>query len=1343
MTTCPSRTSRNKASASFAPTASVRACLYRQRKRCEQAGLAFLARVVEEAVCIRAHTGEVAAADFKTIRAWDGSQDRAFEELCYQLRDATPAGARLIKTGDPDGGLEWYVRHRNGVEWGWQAKYSFDIDTLLGLMEKSLKTVVAKRPECRKLTFCIPFDLPDAPGGNERKSARQKFDDRKQSWRRRIAGATRVTIELISAGGLLERLTRHPNERGITWFFWDREVFSPDWLARRLAVTVTAAGERYSPQLHLDLPVAFSFEGLAESAMFWNRYRERRANVIVAAGAIDPRRFTGIGVTPNVTRVRARASDWEQHVPDLVRRPQRLSRRELLELSRGLRDEAREAYPERPPPRGEMQSKKQEMLDEQRRWLAHYLSRLLGALGEFIALLESGAAEAAERGALLLTGEAGQGKTHLLCDVGERAVKAGSPAIVLLGGRLSGRRFWSDCAEQLTLPQIGGEALLGGMRAAAEASNAPFLLLVDALNESAEPSGWREELPGILAELDNDPWISLGVSVRSPFLPVVLPPAGLGDRVAEVEHPGFAGRELEATERFFDAFGLEQPRVPLLTPEFTNPLFLKLYCEGLKGLGLTAPPAGEAHISDVFTRHLEWKARRIATTLALDPADRAVERAIDRFSEELAARNSEHMPRTEAAALVNAFAPALHEWPRTLFGQLLGEGLLAQDIAWSSHSDEPSEVVRFVYQRFADYRIAGALLEPFPSEAAFRAALETGRALRERIYSAPAGWVEALSVLVPERLGVELLDATNWRFRPAYVREGWERALIRSIVARRPEAMSDRARELLVDIERKSIYLRDEVLQAILSVAPLPDHPLNADHLHRVLLANVMPNRDASWGRRIYYAFGDEGPLDRLIRWAARGPYSGSPDEVLRLAGTVIAWTFTSPNRFMRDYATKALRQLLDTRCAVLTELLRQFATCDDIYVIERLAVVAHGSLLTAGDQDPDGALTLGRATRDYFLHQETTPNVLVRDAVRGCFEWAMRRGLIEQSEYDEVSPPYGSAPPEKPRTKKQLERAYDRNKRDRKGNYIPSPYGRLFFSLFDMGDFARYEVESTLNHFTDLPLSKPIPKPRQRKPSQAKLEAFIASLLPAVQAAPDVETLVAGLTQAQRREMLAIIDPPTTTPLSRTRRYPAGLGQRWIFERVLSLGWTPERFAEFENTYLREGAGRESHKPERFGKKYQWIALRELVARVADNFHMREEWADETATMKAPGSSTGATSIRPSRHPRAAGTTRTMPFASGPHSRRTPPASGGIRAALAISRATHRWPATGHRTPTTSRPLRRLCDGPIRTAGSGSCFRATSTGTRSKLDVMTGGALDPAAISGAISTRGSSTPIS
>jgi hypothetical protein len=180
--------------------------------------------------------------NLRTIRSWDGSQSRAFEELCYQLRDPTPAGATLTKLGNPDAGYEWYVRFAsNGTEWGWQAKYSFDFETLRGQMEESLKTVIDKRPNCRRLTFCVPIDLPDARQENERKSARQKFEDWKLRVRERIEGASRIRIELWQEGDLLERLAA-PAHRGRMWFFWDdQEVFGPDWCRQRLEVTTKLA----------------------------------------------------------------------------------------------------------------------------------------------------------------------------------------------------------------------------------------------------------------------------------------------------------------------------------------------------------------------------------------------------------------------------------------------------------------------------------------------------------------------------------------------------------------------------------------------------------------------------------------------------------------------------------------------------------------------------------------------------------------------------------------------------------------------------------------------------------------------------------------------------------------------------------------------------------------------------------------------------------------------------------------------------------------------------------------------------------------------------------------------
>ena len=253
--------------------------------------------------------------DFKTLRHWDGSQHRAFEELCYQLRDRTLDASDLVKTGNPDAGLEWYVTRSGGAVWGWQAKYTFDIDTALDLMERSLKTVIRERPMCRRLTFCVPFDLPDVPGKRARKLARQKFEDRKESWRRRIAGANRVRIQLWSEGELLERLVGHPSQRGIERFFWDREVFSSDWCSTRVTAALDAAGGRYTPELHVDLPIAFSLGGLARSEAYWKKYRKLRGAVAVAAGRIRVSDYTGLGVAEDLRRLVRSSATWCRETP--------------------------------------------------------------------------------------------------------------------------------------------------------------------------------------------------------------------------------------------------------------------------------------------------------------------------------------------------------------------------------------------------------------------------------------------------------------------------------------------------------------------------------------------------------------------------------------------------------------------------------------------------------------------------------------------------------------------------------------------------------------------------------------------------------------------------------------------------------------------------------------------------------------------------------------------------------------------------------------------------------------------------------------------------------------------
>ena len=1097
----------------------------------------------------------VQGCDFKSLRQWNGSQYRAFEELCYQLRDPTPEGAELVKTGNPDGGLEWYVTLRGGVQCGWQAKYTFDIDTLLKLMEKSLRTVVEKRPMCQRLTFCIPFDLPDAPGTGKWKSARQKFEDRKKRWREYIPGAERVYIDLWSEGDLLQRLVGHQNQRGIEKFFWDIDVFSTDWCKQRLAISVETVGERYSPELHIDLPVAFAIEGLARSETYWQTFRARRSAVLKAANDVGVSRYTGIGVTQQLQCLAESLADWRGDVPSSIELPMRVDPLPLLDSTRAAMAATDGVYQH-----GASLRPKQTDASERRYSLQYHLNRLVAALQDFEDLVQSSATEAAGQGALLLTGEAGQGKTHLFCDAARRAVDAGRPAIVLFGGQFSGRHVWSEIADRLGLGQVGSEVLIGAMQAAAEASNAPFLLLIDALNDAENPGAWQNELPGLLAEVAQNPWISLGVSVRSTYREIVLPTEKTSS-IAELEHQGFSGRELEATERFFSVFGLEQPGIPLLALEFTNPLFLKLYCEGLKGMGLSSPPAGEAHVSDVFQRYLESKADGITKQLKLDPVARSVYSAIDAFCEALADANQDSLGQGRATNIINEFAVGRDQWPDTLLGQLLNEGVLTRDITWQPDATEPAHVIRFTYQRFADYRIGSALLKPLNCDPALlQESLADGEPLRKRLLEAPAGWTEALAVQMPEQFGVELLDAAPWQL-DSFKRRQWNEAFVRSIAARRPNAVTERTRRLLEEIQHRSPELKELVLETMLAVAPSPRHPLNADFLHERLKSLPMPDRDVAWSIPTYLAFDDgDGTLDRLIRWAALGPYPDCSDEIVELAAVPILWTFTSPNRRMRDYATKALSRLLSGHLSVLPSLIRRFDGVDDPYVIERLAVVTHGAVLHGGSAAKELAVVVAKELKRVAIAEARVPNIITRDAVRGTYEWCVKHKPLDNNTYREALPPYGAGPPETPRTKEQLEHEYD--SRGRSGSDITKSYGTLFSSLFGLADFSKYVIEPTLREFSRIPLSSD-------RPAHDAMEA-----------------------------------------------YPVELGSRWVFERVLSLGWTPEKFAEFDK---RLGFDSGPHKAERFGKKYQWIALRELIARIADNFHMTDRYDPRPVTYAGP----------------------------------------------------------------------------------------------------------------------------
>lgn len=1187
---------------------------------------------------------------FDAIRPWRGSTSRAFEELCYQLfkSDAPEGGA--VRTGNPDGGVEWYATLSDGTEWGWQAKHVHDVDSLLNGMTESVRAVVRDRPKLTKLTFLISSNLDTAVAGGRRKSQRQKYEDKVRSWRTAIDGAARLDFELIQESDILTRLGL-PEHQGRRWF-WFRDVeFTDAWLSERLREQIAAAGEKYRPDLQVDLPIEGDLAGVGFDATALDSLDRLRRGVVSEAGDLwlrnegsDELVKAYDAITAAAERVKAVASALYVE-PSTIESELSPVRRAFDELSRAVAAASDLEYAAEEEWRSQHPNQDhyavQSNTPQQAR--GYPCGRLLDRVTELERWLDSTEGQALQRGLYFLEGVAGSGKTHLLLEATHRALQAGRPAVFLSAARFGRSDLWAGLCDQLGLPPLGADVLLGAMDAAGEASaisGRRFVISIDALNETPDTQFWRTYLPALRAAVGRWPHVALVVSCRDTYIRIVREDAEQ-DRYVTRAHPGFAGHEVDATQKFFAFHGLEAPRIPLLVPEFSLPLFLKLFCEGLRDSGETAYGGHEGRVT-IFQRYLDSKLARITrrfrpqagTDYEHSVALRQVTAVLDALLDEFAETGHEGVSLTRAEELAAAaLGPAADE-TAVVLGAMQSEGVLNQELLFLDGGDT-EQGLRILFQALADYMILRRRLDRSAdplSDDGVHAWLHDGCSW---------GILEASSVVLPELYAVELPDLLGIKaeelgrpdIKDRDARRRYNRdqhitlSVVRSLPYRDAAAVTDRTVELLNESLR---FVRPEELFGVMfMIAPQPGNQLNGDRLHRHLAQFRMPDRDEYFGFPTYHELSEESsPAAVLARWASKGPYSDYDPDVIELASIPLIWLLLSPNRFMRDWITKALVQLLRGHIAVMERLVGRFWPIDDPYVVQRVLVIAYGALMRSDERQRDDARSLVDRVRELVFTKPVRADEILLDAARGIVEWGVANGLTPKSQLKSTRRPYGLKPPGPAASEEKLEEKYGWQE----GQPDEERYSSVLHSVLSHGDFGRYVVEPGIRMFSRHPLSKPYPEPEAEPDGgptivKSRWSKFVRSL------DPDQRQQLELLLEAESTEALIQLETIRSSfsdsltsvqsglywdSFKRRRRrrlrddsYPADRAKRWLFMRVLRLGWTPKQFGEQDRHLGRGGSGREAHKAERWGKKYQWMAYHELLARVADNFHTARRYSD------------------------------------------------------------------------------------------------------------------------------------
>ncbi|WP_221392061.1 ATP-binding protein [Dyadobacter sp. NIV53] len=204
---------------------------------------------------------------------------------------------------------------------------------------------------------------------------------------------------------------------------------------------------------------------------------------------------------------------------------------------------------------------------------------------------------------LLLTGEAGAGKSHLLGDIAlNRTRDHGQPFILLLGQNFKREKsIWENILALLDLSCTSSE-FLDTLNQIGQQIKQRVVIAIDAINEGPGRELWRESLAGFIFDVKQYKHVALVISIRNTYLNEIIPIDIRQDpTIVKVTHEGFRGNEYFALQAFCKYYGISQPNFPLLLPEYSNPLFLNLICQGIAVSENKSFPQGYHGISEIFS----------------------------------------------------------------------------------------------------------------------------------------------------------------------------------------------------------------------------------------------------------------------------------------------------------------------------------------------------------------------------------------------------------------------------------------------------------------------------------------------------------------------------------------------------------------------------------------------------------------------------------------------------------------------------------------------------------------------------------------------------------------------
>ena len=608
----------------------------------------------------------------------------------------------------------------------------------------------------------------------------------------------------------------------------------------------------------------------------------------------------------------------------------------------------------------------------------------------------------------MLTGIAGSGKTHGICDAAYYRFGEERLTCVSFGHMFRGEPDpWTRFLESLGLPiTLGMDGLLDALNTAAEASGSFLLLCIDAINETRPLRYWHDRLAAVVQAVQRRRYLRLCITCRTAFVPHCLPE---GHGLSVVEHQGFVGVERNACKAFFQHYNLEPPITPILQPELSNPLYLRLVCETIRARGLDRLPSGWLGLAPVIRAFLEEKERQFAGEYDTSGGANIVTGSLRAIARAIADSGDAALTWSRAQQVISQARPQANNLP--VLEWLVRADLLIEDALDTGDPLGDESVVRPAFERLGDFLIAEEILgrmTPTNLDTVCQPGGQLHSLLSDpEVIGQNSGVVSALSILIPERMpGTELPHLIgNETVRAAVLK-----IAVQSFPWRDPASFSLASGSLVLE----ALGMRDlswDALDAVLSVAWRPS-AIDALWLDGLLKRKPLARRDAVWCGFLHDRYESVGPVRRLIDAAFELPLDQVEADIAERWATILLWFTAAADRRVKDRATRAVVAVLVARSEVIPSVLARFLDSDDDEVRERMLLSCYGALIVSRNAGVLNTITstLHRAFRNDPMAFD---NALIRDHIRCITELTQELDVLpEDCDPELTMQPIGSAWP-------------------------------------------------------------------------------------------------------------------------------------------------------------------------------------------------------------------------------------------------------------------------------------------------------------------------------------------